>query len=271
MPSAFGDLNGNGPQQVWIDVARIGQDWGANRTDYRGEVRYYGNGWGSWGGDWGWEANFGGFGVGGRFSIPSSQRNQQFHTLWSGTFSRYHDGEGWLGGFYCSAWIDTDHSSVGDGGANTTEEAPPRIPQLPAAPNSLSVNAVLPTSFGVNYARGDNRGAGIEQDRAHWYEGGPAGSGTFVWEDLNPAGYTNPAGGAGPSLKPGTRHYVYVSSRNARGWGPWAGPIDAETLAGGRAWDGSVMRNCRVRYWDGSQWRLCRVRAWDGSAWRNVR
>lgn len=269
MPSAFGDLNGNGPQQIWIDVARTGQDWGANRTDYRAEVRYYGNGYGSWGGDWGWEANFGGFGVGGRFSIPSSQRNQQFHTLWSGTFSRYHDGEGWLGGFYCSAWIDTDHSSVGDGGANTTEEAPPRIPQIPAPPSTMSVRAgtVLPTSFGVDYTRGDNRGAGIEEDQVLWRR---VSDGVDVWDDRGAGGYSNPAG-AGVQLTPGTLYDVFARSRNVRGWGPWAGPVRGETLAGGRTWDGSAMRNCRVRYWDGSQWRLCRVRAWDGSAWRNVR
>lgn len=270
MPSAFGDLNGNGPQQVWIDVARIGQDWGANRTDYRAEVRYYGNGYGSWGGDWGWEANFGGFGVGGRFSIPSSQRNQQFHTLWSGTFSRYHDGEGWLGGFYCSAWIDTDHSSVGDGGANTTEEAPPRIPKPPTAPRNLRVEDVLPVSAGVRYeGPADERGARVEQYRARWFLINGSNN-PVIWTDENSFGYTNPGGGAGPALTPGQVYHVYVSARNAAGWGPETG-IALETLAGGRAWDGSAFRNCKVRAWDGSTWRMHRVRSWDGSAWRNVR
>ena len=93
MPSAFGDLNGNGNQQIWIDVARTGQDWGANRTDYRGEVRYYGNGYGSWGGNWGWEADFGGHSVSGRFSIPQSERYQQYPTPWSGTWFRLYVSE----------------------------------------------------------------------------------------------------------------------------------------------------------------------------------
>lgn len=267
MPSAFGDLNGNGNQQIWIDVARTGQDWGANRSDYRGEVRYYGNGYGSWdsrANAWGWEANFGGFGVGGRFNVPYDQRNQQYHVLWSGTFSRWHDGEGWGSGFYCSAWIDTDHSSIGDGGANTNEENPPRIPQVPAAPYGLSAGNITPTSFGVSYARGDNRGAGIEQDQAIWRR---VKDGVDVWDDGGPAGYTSPANGVGPRLTPGTEYDVFVRSRNVRGWGAWSSPARAKTLSGAYVWNGSAWTPTEVFTWNGSAWQTAEVNTWTGSGW----
>lgn len=268
MPSAFGDLSGPGNQQIWIDVARTGQDWGANRTDYRGEVRYYGNGYGSWGGSWGWEADFGGHRVSGRFSIPQSERYQQYHTLWSGSWSRFNDSEGWSGGFYCSAWIDTDHSSVGDGGASTNEETAPRIPQVPAAPSAMSVRAgtALPTSFGVDYTRGDNRGAGIEEDQIIWRR---VSDGVDAWDDRGAAGYSNPEGIV--QLVPGTLYDVFARSRNVRGWGNWAGPVRGETLTGGRAYVDGAWKNCRVRYWNGNAWQNCRVRTFNGQAWVNTR
>ncbi len=269
MPSAFGDLNGNGPQQVWIDVARTGQDWGANRTDYRAEVRYYGNGYGSWGGDWGWEANFGGFGVGGRFSIPSSQRNQQYQVLWSGTFSRFHDGEGWLGGFYCSAWIDTDHSSVATasqhhrgGTAPASLRSPRRRPPCLCARGLHCLLASAWTTPGRQPWCWHRGGSGplAPRSRTAWTCGttaaraatatqagrDPAHPGT-LYTTCSPAPATSAAGGRGPDL--------YAARPPGRG----------------RAWDGSAFRNCKVRAWDGSQWRMHRVRAWDGSAWRNVR
>lgn len=269
MPSAFGDLNGGGNQQIWINVFRTGQDWGANRTDYYGEVRYYGNGYGSWdarANAWGWEANFGGFYVGGRFGVPFAERNQQYHVLWSGNFSRFHDSEGYLGGFYASAWIDTDHNSIGDGGANTTEEGAPRIPKPPTAPQNLRVEALLPTSAGVRYdGPADERGARVEQYRARWfmidYSTNPV-----IWTDDNSFGYTNPGGGAGPVLKPGQVYHVYISARNAAGWGPETG-IALKTVSGAYVWNGSAWAPTEVFVWNGSAWVSAEVNTWTGSGW----
>jgi hypothetical protein len=111
-------------------------------------------------------------------------------------------------------------------------------------------------------------GAGIEQDHAEWSR---ADTGEVVWNDYGPNGYTNPAGGAGPQLLPGTDYRVRVRSRNVQGWGAFSGYVYAQTLSGGRAFDGSTFRNCRVRTWDGSQWRLVRARTFNGSGFQNVR
>lgn len=130
MPSAFGDLNGTGNQQVWINVYRSSQDIDNNTTTYYGEVRYYGNGYGSWTNyTQYWSANFGGYTPSGTFTIPSGEAYQTYKTLWSGYFTKSHNADGTLGAFSCSASIDTDHTSIGDGTASTTEGAPPTIPR----------------------------------------------------------------------------------------------------------------------------------------------
>jgi len=48
MGSASAALNGSGNQQVWVYTALSSQDINGNYSQYYGEVRYYGNGWGSW-------------------------------------------------------------------------------------------------------------------------------------------------------------------------------------------------------------------------------
>ncbi|MDD7929697.1 fibronectin type III domain-containing protein [Microbacterium thalli] len=270
MTEGWGDLSGYTRHQVYINVYRTGQNWDGNFSSYHAVIRFLANGHSHWSNDQqSWGANLGGWSIGGNFTIP---RGSGDFTLWEGDFNRVHDWAGFGSGFQSSASISANHPDIGSGSVTVGEETPPRIPKTPNVPNNLRIESVLPTSFGVRYDRGDDMGAATVQDQAHWYARGPAGQGTFVWEDNGPAGYTNPAGASGaPQLTPGTMHYVYVRSRNSRGWGPWAGPISAETLAGGRAFDGTSFRNCKVRMWNGSRWQLVRVRQWSGSAWRNTR
>lgn len=114
--------------------------------------------------------------------------------------------------------------------------APPRIAQVPGTPFNLNVRAgtLSPTSFGVDYARGADNGAGIQEDQAEWSR---AADGVVVWNDFGPAGYTSPNGGAtpgSPPLTPGTEYRVRIRSRNAAGWGPWSGYVSATTLSGAR-------------------------------------
>ncbi|WWV91853.1 minor tail protein [Microbacterium phage phiMiGM15] len=273
MSEGSADLSGSGNQRVWINCYRTGQNYDGNFTSYYGEVRYYGNGYGSWTeSTLYWSANFGGHAVSGQWNIPYARRNDQYTVLWSGYFNRGHDGNGFGSGFTSRADINASaHGSIGTGWVQVGEETPPRIPKPPQPPNSLRVLDVTATSFGVAYNRGDDMGAGIVQDQAHWYAYGPAGAGTMIWDDAYPQGYTNPHNGAGPSLVPGTKHYVYVRSRNSRGWSGWAGPIEGETLAGGRIkWDGAY-KTAVPWVKTGGVWRRARPFVRSGGAWRPTR
>lgn len=155
MPSAFGDLNGSGNQQVWVNVARTGQNIAGNYSSYTAEIRYYGNGYGSWSGATQyWSGNFGGYTVSGSFTIPQSAAYQTYTTLWSGNFDKAHDAAGNLAAFACSASIDTSHASIGDGTASTTEGAPPTIPRTskPTFATSSSVTTGVAATINTNRA-----------------------------------------------------------------------------------------------------------------------
>lgn len=110
----------------------------------------------------------------------------------------------------------------------------PRIPKRPGPVTNMQAINISQTSAGVQYNRGNDNGSGLTRDRAHWYEGGPAGSGRMIWEDLGPQGYTSPNGGATPGsvpLKPATGYWVYIRSENALGEGDWQ-VINFTTAAG---------------------------------------
>lgn len=271
----IGGIVKSGPStQFWLEADWVAQDAANNRSLLRVWLRAANGPSGTS------SSNFGGSGRqtahadgylaehSGNPFLPSGygQNATRWHDSWDRWFS--HDGEGNRGGVGLA--MELQYGSVNEvhyGGI----EAPGRIAKPPTAPRNLRSGDILPTSAGVWYdAPADNRGAGIEQYRATWFEITADGSNPAIWDDYNSNGYTNPQGGAGPALKPGTTYHVYVYARNAAGWGP-ASTIALETLAGGRAWDGSSFRNCKVRAWNGSGWQLHRVRQWNGSAWVNTR
>jgi hypothetical protein len=132
------------------------------------------------------------------------------------------------------------------------------------------VESVLPTSAGVGYdGPADWRGSSFSRYVADWYEINGSNN-PVIWTDVNSNGYTNPGGGAGPALKPGTTYHVYIRAEGSGGVGPSAS-IALETLAGGRTFNGSSFRNTKVRVWNGSSFQLCRVRTWNGSSWQTIR
>lgn len=154
MVSAFGNLNGSGNQQVWVNITRTGQNIAGNYSSYSAEVRYYGNGWGSWSGStWSWSANFGGTTFSGTFNIPYAERNNTYKSLWSGSFNKTHNTEGILAAFAVSASITTDHSSVGSGTASTTEPAPPQIPRVSTPSFVGGANLITGTAVTINTNR----------------------------------------------------------------------------------------------------------------------
>ena len=109
------------------------------------------------------------------------------------------------------------------------------FPRKPSAPTGLSTTAFAADSFGVNYTRGSNNGAGLDADQARWSTASDFS--TVAWTDGNgpgtsgPAGYSNPSG-ASPRfyLQPNTRYYVQVRSHNSVGWSDWSSSVSGVTL-----------------------------------------
>lgn len=167
--------------------------------------------------------------------LPSGyQQNQQrWHDYGEKRF--YHDGNGFRGGVGLA--MEIGYSGISDrldsGNAHHGSiGAPGRIPKPPQAPYNLYIsNHRTANSFGVTYTRGDNMGAGIEQDHAQWSANGEFTA--IVWDDYGPSGYTSPQGGTtpgAPALNPHTTYWVRVRSRNSRGWGGFSGAVAATTL-----------------------------------------
>lgn len=160
MVEAFGDLNGGGWQRIWIHVHRTGQSIDGNYSSYYGEVRYYGDGYGTYGATVSWSANYGGYARSGAIFIPQSERYNTYHVLDSFYFNHGHNAAGALGAWGASAWISSDHSSIGSGGASVTEPAPPTIPR--ASTPSFAPSSALTT--GVPVTVNMNRLAGFTHD-----------------------------------------------------------------------------------------------------------
>jgi hypothetical protein len=196
--------------------------------------------------------------------LPSGvpQNGQRWHDYAERTFT--HDGNGNL--YDVGLAMRLVYGSIDEFHYGSIT-APGRIPRAPGAPGTPSVSNILPTTATVAWSGAYRGHADIDQYLVR------------VHTNPNPdaAGYVDFAGGGGTfsrsltGLVPGTRYYTKVYARNSDGYGPGSAVTTFQTLAGGRAWDGSAWRNCRVRYWNGSAWQLVRVRSWDGSQWRTTR
>lgn len=266
MVSGFGDLNGSGPQQIWMENRRVSQNQEGNYSTFYGEIRYYGNGFGSWTNNaCYWAGNFNGQQVGGSFTIPESQRYASYITLWAGYYNVAHDPAGNLGIFPVSASIDTPHASIGDGSVGLTEPPSPRIPKRPSPP-PFSIDSETADSFRVVVqASADNGGSSVssylvrvssnpQADTPGTYEDYP-GSGTRTITGRNPA----------------TRYYVTVYAKNGsadnNGYSNYQASKVADTLAGVYVSTGSSWVPQGARESDGSTWDASRVQYSDGAAW----
>ncbi len=229
-----GVVKGSPSTQFWLEADWVAQDQANNRSLLRVWLRAANGPSGTTG------SNYGGFGkqvahVNGAYMfehngnpfLPSGYGQNQTRWHDSGDWWIGHDGEGNLGGQGLSMLLQ--YGSINESHYGSIE-APPRIPKPPTPPRNLSVANLTPTSAGVNYAgSADYRGANVVGWTADWYEINNS-TNPLVWRDLNSNGYTSPANGAGPALKPGTTYHVYIYARTSNAGDGQAASIALTTL-----------------------------------------
>lgn len=268
MVSGSADLSGSGPQQVWMDHRRVGQDAAGNFTRFYVEVRYYGNGYGSWtGGTLYWSADAPGFHVEGAFSIPQSARYDTYTVLWAGYYDRGHDAAGNLGAFNVQASINGSvHTSIGSGTVVMTEPAQPRIPKRPSPP-PFSIDQIDSNSFRVVVqASADNGGSPINNYLIRVNTKAQADSAPY--EDFPGSGTQTIK-----NRQPGTRYYVTVYARNGsadnNGYSSYQASKAVDTLAGVYVSDGSAWVPKGLNVSDGAAWASLVPEISTGTAWED--
>lgn len=265
MPDAFGDLNGSGNQQAFISVARTSQDQAGNYSTFLCGVRYYGNGWGSYSGStWYWSANFGGHQPSGSFNVPYAERNNSYKDLYWAYLNHGHDAAGNLGAWGASCWIDTNHTSVGDGGASTTEGASPRIPKPPSPPGQPSFSEITPTSVRVSWSgSGDNGGSGIDGYLLRWRTASPSDGPGYA------DSFQNNTSRVITGLTPGQSYWFGVYAHNGSA-GQWSGKSADNSLqlpSGAYVSNGSAWIAQGLRVSNGSAWSSPLLKVSDGDSW----
>lgn len=225
MVSGYGSLNGTGPQQVWTSNTRTSQSSTNNTSTFSYEVRYYGNGYGSWGNSGSWSFTAGSaFYTDGTFSISQADAYKTYIVLKTGTYTVKHGSDGKLGAFNVRGAIAYNHTSIGTGEVNLTEPAPPRIPKLPGKPPKPVYVSSGTTTIDYTFAApSDNGGASITT-----YNHQSATDTAFTqnlrnWNDSGSPGQAT-------SLTPGTQHYIRLRAVNSVGAGAWSDALAGTTL-----------------------------------------
>lgn len=254
MVSGAADLSGPGPQQVWIDHRRVGQDAAGNFSTFYVEVRYYGNGYGSWGaGPYYWSADAAGWHVEGSFSIPQANRYDSYMVLYAGYYNRAHDAAGNLGSFGAQASIAASHDSIGSGTVFVTEPASPRIPKRPSPP-PFSIDQVTPTSFRVLVQASVDQGGSPVNQYLIRVSSNPQADTPGTYTD-----YPGPGTQTISGREAGKTYYVTVYAKNSsvdnNGYSTYQASKSVTTLAGvyvstGSVWEASGLRDSTGTVWE---------------------
>lgn len=257
MVDASAPLSGSGPQEVWVRHHRVGQDQAGNFSQFYVEVRYYGNGWGSWtNSTLFWSAHVSGWSVAGSFTIPQARRNDTYTVLFAGFYNRAHDAAGNLDAFNGHASIDGSvHASIGSGTAHFTEPASPRIPKRPSPP-PFSIDNIEADSFRVLVEASADHGGSPVQGYLIRVSTNPQADtpGTYV-DHFGPGTQTI------TGQTPGTTRHVTVYGMN--------GAADNSGFSNYQA-SQSVTLPVGVYVSDGSAWRAQGLNASNGSAWTSL-
>lgn len=224
MASKFGNLDGSGPQQIWLSLKYRSYNQAGNYSTWDYEVRYYGNGWGSWtNATQTWRLR--GFAVGDyTFTIPYADRNKTYTVLRKASFTKQHDSKGRLSAGTLTASIITNHSSIGSGSVGVPSGTPPRIPKKPAKPSRPVLQSVTPTSISFKIAAPDNGGAPISTYNLQTSRNAAFTSIARSWN----SGSTNQVSSP---LDPGTQYWTRYRAVNSVGAGPWSDALQATTPA----------------------------------------
>lgn len=271
MAYSEGQLNGGADYRVGINIWLVSQNQGGNYSTFYWEVTLVrGSDGFAWsGGNQYWSASVGGQGRSGTFVLAQNQSTVGVRVIGNGYVDVGHDGEGHRPGFANNAYIDTNHSNVGDGGSGDAWVDAPRIPKPPSAVRNLRVEAITQNSAGVRYdGPADWRGStpAGQPYGARWHEINGT-TNPVVWEDYGSQGYTSPGGGQyGPVLKPNQVYHVYVWPRSNVGDGPAAG-IALTTLSGIFVSDGSKWVATSFQSSDGGSWASPTGTISDGDSW----
>lgn len=220
MVSSFGNLNGSGNQQVWVYVARTGQS--GRQSHYNYEVRYYGNGYGSWGsgpGSWSFSCPYAS--SSGSWTISSGDAYDTYTVLKKGSFSATHNSSGNLAAFTVTASINySSHSSIGSGSASATEPAPPRIATAPAQVTGLTISSITDEGAYLDWNAPSNNGSSITGYDIQYSKNSDFSSGTVKAVSTTTA-YTM------TGLTAGTKYYFRVRAKNADGAGSYSSSVNA--------------------------------------------
>lgn len=239
MAYSEGQLSGARDYRVGIEINYSGvQDWNANTSRFDWYVWFISaENWGSYSGSTQYgSANIGGVIYNFTFGIPESERYNTRRLIAAGSTWHGHDGAGYRSGFPSSAYLDTDHSNILDGGSGDAWVDAPRIPILPDAPTPIGLDQITPTSMRYRFSGNADGGAAIQGWEMWW--GTTPSADQFSEVSSGTSIVTN--------MKPGTTYYFKSRGRNVRGLGAFSSVISARTMSGAYVWTGSEWAGSEV-------------------------
>lgn len=252
-----GQLNGSADYRVYLDVSLVSQNGAANQSVLRWAVGMLNpNGQTGWFNDYtaSWSVNIAGGGASGAFNWPNAGTRSR--ELSAGYITMGHDAEGYLPAFSNSAYIDTPHSAMGDGGVSLWADAP-RIAKRPAPAGVPTFSEITNDSVRVSWAGSpDSRGAAIDSYLLR------------IWENTEASGpYTDHSTQLNTSrvvtgLTPGKTYTFGVYAHNGATYdsGGFANVSPVATV--------SLLAGVFVS--DGTTWVPQPMRDSDGAAWVNM-
>lgn len=233
MVSGFGNLSGSGPQQVWLNVDYASKNDSTMKATFNYELRYYGNGYGSFGNSGAWSVGVpsGNDIATGTWSIGSGQAYDTYTVLKTGSFTRSYKSDGTMADFTARGAIDYNHSNIGAGEVVLTIDGDtiPDVGRVPDAPPAVVFVAATPTSLNYTGKSPSDTGSAPLERSEHQIT-------------LEGTGWSNPVAGkyypypsgvssfSFGSLQAGKRYAVRMRYENAIGWGPWSPTVYGSTL-----------------------------------------
>lgn len=222
MASKRASLNGSGNQEIWLDLHYVSYSAAGNYSTWSYEVRYYGNGWGSWtNATQNWSVS-GFHAASGTFTIPYSERYKTYTVLHRATFRKSHNSSGYLSPGTLTAHINTNHSSIGDGSVSVGSGTPPRIPKPPSKPSTPVFRSSTPTSISFKISAPSNGGSPISKYNLQASRNSSFTSIARSWTSGSTSQVASP-------LDPGTKYWIRYRAVNSRGAGPYSNAMVATT------------------------------------------